>query len=167
MKAQEVYKYIGTMNKKINDAIAKDTSKVHFGGHKELLAAVASIEEFYDLSYAPEAEVKRPQIMNIMINAMLEEQSKEQIIQLLKNKGLNEEDALKVSFTEGQRIKNLADWYEYYGAGYKSFSIECAEDPCEKCEEAYKDGEKYPIEQLNMLPPLHGECRCDLMFYRK
>ncbi len=168
MKAEELHKIINIMNARINDIIGKETRGVHFGGHIELLAAVASIEELYDLSYAQEAEDKRSEIMNIMINAMLEGQETGQISQLLKDKGLNEEEStFKVAFTEEHRIKNLANWYEYYGAGYKFFSVKCADDPCEKCKKAYKDDEKYPIEQLDMLPPLHGECRCDLMFHRK
>lgn len=167
MKAEEMHRVITAMNAKINDSICPDSNRVHFGGHTELLAAVASIEELYDLSYAPEAEVKRTGIMNTMISAMLEGQSTSQISQLLKNKGLTEEDALKVAQNEGQRIKNLADWYEYYGAGYQFFSAKSKDDACKKCKEAYENGEKYPIEQLNMLPPLHGECRCDLMFHRK
>lgn len=167
MKAREVHNLIGVMNKKINDIIGKETRGVHFGGHIELLTAIASIEEFYDLSYAPKAEVKRTEIMNTMINAMLEGQSTEEISQSIEDKGLSHEDAFKVAYTEEQRIKNLADWYEYYGAGYKFFSAECAEDSCKKCREAYKSTQKYPIEQLNMLPPLHGECKCDLVFYRK
>lgn len=167
MEAEEVHKFITVMNARINDIISKGTQGVHFGGHKELLAAVASIEEFYDLSYSPEAKSKRTDIVHIMINVMLEGQSTEQINQFLKNKGLNDEEALKVARTEEQRIKNLADWYEYYGAGYKFFSAECAEEPCNECKKAYKGDKKYPIEQLDMLPPLHGECSCDLMFYRK
>ena len=167
MKAHELHKVINIMNARINDIISKETRGVHFGGHRELLAAVASIEELYDLSYAPEAEAKRPEIMNIMINAMLEEQTIGQIIELLEHKGLNKEEAIKIAFTEEHRIKNLADWHQYYGAGYKFFSAKCADDSCEKCKEAYKDDEKYPIEQLDRIPPLHGECRCDLMFHRK
>lgn len=167
MKAHKVHKLIKTMNIRINDIIGKGTQGVHFGGHIELLAAVASIEELYDLSYAPEAQAKKTEIMNIMVNTMLEEQETGQIIQLLKDKGLNDEDAWKIAFNEEHRIKNLGNWYEYYGAGYKFFSVKCADDISEKCKKAYKDDDKYPIEQLDMLPPLHGECRCDLLFHRK
>jgi hypothetical protein len=167
MTAEEVHKIITAMNNKINDIISEGTGGVHFGGQIELLAAVASVEEFYDLSYAPETEAKRAEIMNIMISAVLEGQSSPQIVQFLKDKGLNDENALKVALTEKQRIKNLADWYEYYGAGYKFFSAKCTDEPCEECKNAYKDHEKYPIEQLEMLPPLHGECMCDLVFHRK
>ncbi|WP_414470155.1 hypothetical protein [Methanobacterium sp. ACI-7] len=167
MKAEEVHGHIGMMNAKVNEIIGKKTQGVHFGGYRELLAAVASIEEFYDLSYAPKTEERRSDIMNIMINAVLEEQSTDQIYQSLKNKGLADEDASKVASTEEQRIRNLASWYQYYGGGYKFFSAQCENKVCEKCKEAYKDDKKYPIEQLNMLPPLDGECKCDLMFYRK
>ncbi|MGF7117181.1 hypothetical protein [Methanobacterium oryzae] len=166
MKAEELHKAINIMNARINDIIGKETRGVHFGGKIELLAAIASIEELYDLNYAPEAEAKRSEIMNIMINAMLEEQKTSQIIQLLKDKCLNDEDSQNVAYTEVQRIKNLAKWHQYYGAGYKFFSAKCADDSCKKCKEAY-DGEKYSLEQLDMLPPLHGECRCDLIFHRK
>lgn len=166
MKAEELHKSINVMNAKINDIIGQGTGGVHFGGHRELIAAIASIEELYDLSYAKEAESRRSDVMNIMINAMLEEQTTEEINQTLEDKGLDHDDALKVAVTEESRIKNLADWHEYYGAGYKFFSAQCAEDTCKKCEEAY-NGEKYSIEQIDMLPPLHGECRCDLMFHRK
>lgn len=167
MNAQELHKFIGNMNTKINEIIGKETGGVHFGGHTELLTAIASIEELYDLNYAPEAETKRSEIMNIMINAMLEQQSIDQTIHLLESKGLTAENAKKVAFTEKQRIKNLADWYQYYGAGYKFFTAECADDTCKECREAYKGDKKYPIEQLNMIPPLHGECACNLVFYRK
>lgn len=167
MKAEEVHKFIATMNARINKIIGQETGGVHFGGHKELLAAIASIEEFYDLSYAPEAEAIRTEIMHIMINAMLEGKSSEPVIQSLKDKGLNEKDASKVVWTEEQRIKNLADWYQYFGAGYKFFSARCSEEPCQKCKEAYESDKKYPIEHLDMLPPLHSECRCELVFHRK
>ena len=123
--------------------------------------------ELYDLNYAPEAEAKRTGIMHVMISAMLERQSTEQISQILKNKGLTEEDASKVAGSEEQRIKNLADWYEYYGAGYQFFSAKCEDDACSECKSAYENDKKYPMEQLDMLPPLHGECRCDLIFHRK
>lgn len=167
MKAEQLHRVITAMNTKINDIIGQETSGVHFGGHLELLAAVASIEELYDLSYAPEAEPKRTGIMHIMISAMLEGQGAEQISQALKNKGLTEDNASKVAFSEGQRMKNLADWYEYYSAGYKFFSAKPGDDACNECKKAYESDKKYPMEQLNMLPPLHGECRCDLMFHRK
>lgn len=167
MKAEELHRVITVMNTKINDSIGKGTGGVHFGGHVELLAAVASIEELYDLSYAPEAEAKRTGIMHVMISAMLERQSTEQISQILKNKGLRDDDASKVAVSEERRIRNIADWYEYYGAGYKFFSAKCEDDACSECKKAYENGKKYPIEQMNMLPPLHSECRCDLMFHRK
>ena len=167
MKAEEVHRSITVMNKKINDIIGQGTGGVHFGGHKELLAAVASIEEFYDLSYAPEAEAKRTGIMYVMINAMLEGQRAEQINQSLKNEGLKEEDASKVAQNEELRIKNLADWYEYYGAGYKFFSAKSRDESCEECKNAYEGDKKYPVERLDMIPPLHGECRCNLTFHRK
>jgi hypothetical protein len=165
MKAEELHKSINVMNAKINDIIGQGTGGVHFGGHRELLAAIASIEELYDLSYAKEAESRRSEIMNIMINAMLEEQTTEEISQTLEDKGLDHDDALKVAVTEEGRIKNLANWYEYYGAGYKFFSAQCTGDSCKKCKETYD--KKYSIEQLDILPPLHEECRCDLMFHRK
>jgi hypothetical protein len=167
MKAQELHNVINIMQAKINDIIGKRTRGVHFGGQRELFAAISSIEELYDLSYVKEVEEKRPLIMNIMINAMLEEQTTRQIIQSLKLKGLDDENAEKVAITEESRIKNLASWYQYYGAGYKFFSVEFREDACEECKKAYKDDKKYPLEQLDMLPPLHGECNCDLMFHRK
>lgn len=167
MKAEQLHRVITAMNKKINDIISQETGGVHFGGHVELLAAVASIEELYDLSYAPEAEAKRTGIMHIMISAMLEGQSAEQIIQILKTKGLTDEDASKVTMSEKQRIENLADWYEYYSAGYKFFSAKSEDDACEICKSTYEDDKKYSMEQLNMLPPLHGECRCGLIFHRK
>lgn len=167
MNAEELHNVIKITNAKINDIIGNGTKGVHFGGHRELLAAIASIEELYDLNYAPEAESKRSEIMNIMINSMLEEQPAQEICQLLKDKGLNHDDAWKVAFTEENRIKNLANWHQYYGAGYKFFSAKCAEDSCEKCKEAYKNGTKYSIEQLDILPPLHAECKCDLIFHRK
>ena len=167
MKAEQLHRVITAMNKKINDIISQETNGVHFGGHVELLAAVASIEELYDLSYAPEAEAKRTGIMHIMISAMLEGQSAEQITQILKTKGLTDSDAYKVAVSEKRRIENLADWYVYYGAGYKFFSTVSEEDACEICKNAYEDDKKYSMEQLNMLPPLHGECRCSLIFHRK
>lgn len=167
MKAQELHKAIKVMDTRINDIIGKETQGVHFGGQTELFTAVASIEELYDLNYAPEAQTKRTEIMNIMINAMLEQQSIEQISHLLESKGLSAEYAREVAFTEKQRIKNLADWSQYYGAGYKFFGAECTEDSCEECREAYKRDKKYPIEQLNMIPPLHFACTCNLVFYRK
>ncbi len=167
MKAEEVHRSITVMNKKINDIISQGTGGVHFGGRKELLAAVASIEEFYDLSYAPEAEAKRTEIMHVMINAILNGPSTEQISQLLEKEGLTDEDASKVAQTEEQRIKNLADWYQYYGAGYKFFSAECTDEPCEECKNAYENGKKYHIERLDVLPPLHGQCMCVLVFHRK
>ncbi len=167
MKAEEVHRSITLMNDKINDIIGQGTGGVHFGGRRELLAAVASIEEFYDLSYAPEAEAKRTEIMHIMINAVLEGNSAEQITQLLKNEGLKEKEASKVAQAEEQRIKNLADWYEYYGAGYKFFSATSGEESCEECKMAYEGDKKYPIQRLDMLPPLHGECMCNLIFHRK
>jgi len=167
MKAEQLHRVITAMNTKINDIIGQETNGVHFGGHVELLAAVASVEELYDLSYAPEAEAKRTGIMHIMISAMLEGQSAEQITQILKTKGLTDSDAYKVAVSEKRRIENLADWYEYYSAGYKFFSAVCEDDACEICKNAYENNEKHPMEQLNMLPPLHGECRCNLMFHRK
>jgi hypothetical protein len=167
MKAEDVHKLITVRNAKVNEIISEGTGGVHFGGQRELLAAVASIEEFYDLSYVPEAGAKRAEIMNIMISASLEGLSTGQISQFMKDKGLNKEDASKVALTEKQRIKNLADWYEYYGAGYKFFSAKCTDEPCEECMKAYGNSEKYPIERLDVLPPLHGECMCDLVFHRK
>lgn len=167
MKAEQLHRVITAMNKKINDIIGQETGGVHFGGHVELLAAVASIEELYDLSYAPETEPQRTGIMHIMISAMLEGQSAEQITQTLKIKGLSDNDASKVATSEKQRIENLAHWYEYYSAGYKFFSAKCEYDACKECKNAYESNTKYNMEQLNMLPPLHGECRCDLMFHRK
>jgi hypothetical protein len=167
MKAEEVHKLIQIMNTRINDIIGKETGGVHFGGDKELFAAVASIEEFYDLSYVPQAEAKRSEIINIMINAMLDGQSTKKICQLLIDKGLNQEDAWKVANTEEHRIKNLGNWYQYYGAGYKFFSVKIEEDACKKCKKAYENNKKHPIEQLDMLPHFHDECRYDLMFHRK
>jgi hypothetical protein len=167
MKAEELHKLIGIMNTKINDIIGQGTKGVHFGGDRELFAAVASIEELYDLSYAPEAEIKKAAIMNILINDMLEGRSTRQICQSLKDKGLNDEDAWKVARNEVHRIKNLADWYQYYGAGYKFFSVKFEKDVCKKCRNAYDNNKQYSIEQLDMLPPFHGECRCSPVFQRK
>ncbi len=166
MKAEEVHKLIQIMNTRINDIIGKETRGVHFGGDNELFAAVASIEELYDLSYAPEAEAKKTEIMSTLINAMLDGQSTKQISQSLKDNRLNDEDAWKVAKNEIHRIKNLGNWYQYYGAGYKFFSVRFEKNACKMCKKAYGN-KKYPIEQVDMLPPLHGECRCALMFHRK
>jgi hypothetical protein len=166
MNAEKVHKLIGIMNTKITSIIGQETKGVHFGGQRELFAAIASIEELYDLSYAPEAEIKKTTIMNTLINDMLEGRSTRQICQSLKDKGLKDEDAWKVAKNEVHRIKNLGDWYQYYGAGYKFFSVRFEKDACQRCQKTY-DNKKYPIEQLERLPPLHGECRCSSIFHRK
>lgn len=166
MNHEEVQQLIRINNKKINDIIGKETGGVHFGGDRELFAAVASIEELYDLSYVGEAQKKQTEIINVLINAMLEDSSAREVCQLLKAKGLKDEDAWKVAQTELNRIKNIGSWYQYSKAGYKFFSVKHAEDACKKCTKTYNH-KKFPIEQLELLPPLHHECRCILLFHRK
>lgn len=71
-----------------------------------------------------------------------------------------------IARTETVRAQNLAEYSIASERGDEAFIVISASDCCPICEEEY-DGAVFDADEVEMLPPLHPNCRCTAKFFRK
>lgn len=74
-------------------------------------------------------------------------------------------NADRIARTETVRAENLGRYYVADNDGYEAFVVYSAVDCCPDCADAYI-GQVFTIDQQDMLPPLHPNCRCAAQFFR-
>ena len=78
-----------------------------------------------------------------------------------------------ITRTEIARAATVSDYIINKERGATHFVVECRSTRCEKCEELYCKSSQiggdveFTIDQVDMLPPLHPNCRCHAAFYKK
>lgn len=79
----------------------------------------------------------------------------------------NEIDSIKntrantIARTEIARTATVSDYIINKERGATHFTVESRDTCCELCEEEYDNGEiEFEIDDVDMLPPLHPNCRC-------
>lgn len=73
-----------------------------------------------------------------------------------------------IARTEIARATTVSDYIVNVERGAEFFKVDCRGTCCPICEETYHWGdEEYSIDQTDMLPPLHANCRCVAFFYTK
>lgn len=73
-----------------------------------------------------------------------------------------------IARTEIARTATASDYVINVERGATHFSVDCRDTCCTICEEDYDFGKKeYTIDQVEMLPPRHPNCRCYARFYKK
>lgn len=78
-----------------------------------------------------------------------------------------------IARTEIARTATVSDYIINKERGATNFVVECRSTRCEECEEEYCDSSEtggdveFDIEDIDKLPPLHPNCRCVAMFYKK
>ena len=76
--------------------------------------------------------------------------------------------AKTIARTEIARTATASDYVINKERGATHFTVDCRESCCEICEEEYHWGDiEYSIDDVEMLPPLHPNCRCYARFYKK
>lgn len=73
--------------------------------------------------------------------------------------------ANSIARTETVRSMNLGRYCVADNDNYKAFVVYSATDCCELCADTY-EGQSFSIDDTDMLPPLHVNCRCAAQFYR-
>ena len=74
--------------------------------------------------------------------------------------------ARTIARTEIKRSQTIADYVSSKDAGCTHFRVSCMNSACPICLEDYTDKE-FTIDQIDMLPPRHCNCRCIALFYDK
>lgn len=73
-----------------------------------------------------------------------------------------------IARTEIARTATISDYIVNKERGATNFKVNCRDTCCEICEEDYDFGEiEFDIEDTDMLPPRHPNCRCYAIFYKK
>lgn len=76
--------------------------------------------------------------------------------------------ARTIARTEIARTATASDYVINKERGATHFTVDCRDTCCEVCARDYNWGKKeYRINQVEMLPPRHPNCRCVVMFYIK
>ena len=88
---------------------------------------------------------------------------------------INNTRARTIARTEVKRTDTVANYIRHKEQGAKGFTVQCRPDCCELCQEAYEDVDttdkpyvggdvNFTMDDTDMLPPLHPNCRCTAMF---
>lgn len=78
-----------------------------------------------------------------------------------------------IARTEIARAATVSDYIINKERGATHFTVGCRSTRCELCKEEYCDRSEiggdveFDISQIDMLPPLHPNCRCYATFYKK
>ena len=78
-----------------------------------------------------------------------------------------------IARTEIARTATVSDYIVNKERGATNFVVECRSTRCEECQEEYCDSSEtggdveFDIDDIDKLPPLHPNCRCVAMFYKK
>jgi hypothetical protein len=99
-------------------------------------------------------------------NQLPQEQIAENITAAVET--INNTRARATARTEIARTATVSDYIINVERGAEFFKVDCRGTCCPICEETYHWGdEEYSIDQTDMLPPLHPNCRCVAFFYTK
>ena len=84
-----------------------------------------------------------------------------------KVRTINNTRARVIARTEIARTATISDYVINRERGATHFTVDCRDTCCEKCALNYNWGKiEYSMEQVDMLPPLHPNCRCVAYFYK-
>lgn len=82
--------------------------------------------------------------------------------------------AKTIARTEIARTATVSDYIINKERGATHFRVYCRSTRCPECQDAYCDGKdttggdvEFTIDQVDMLPPLHPNCRCYADYYKK
>ena len=90
-----------------------------------------------------------------------------------KIKTISNTRAKTIARTEIARTATVSDYIINKERGATHFTVGCRSTRCEKCKELYCNSSpiggdvEFTIDQVDMLPPLHPNCRCFATFYKK
>jgi hypothetical protein len=91
---------------------------------------------------------------------------------------INNTRARTIARTEVKRTDTVANYIRHKEKGATGFTVQCRPDCCELCQETYEDIDTtdkpyvggdvdFTMDDTDMLPPLHPNCRCTAMFFYK
>ncbi len=80
-------------------------------------------------------------------------------IELSKTLDGNVARAEAIARTETMRAANLASWSQAKAMDATHYTVDSSFEACEECSETY-DGQVFPIDDIDNLPPLHPNCAC-------
>jgi hypothetical protein len=89
---------------------------------------------------------------------------------------INNTRARTIARTEVKRTDTVANYIRHKEKGATGFTVQCRPDCCELCQETYEDVDTtdkpyvggdvdFTMDDTDMLPPLHPNCRCTAMFF--
>ncbi len=79
---------------------------------------------------------------------------------------INNTRARVIARTEVKRAETIANYIVNNERGATHFEVYCRPDCCPICEEDYSDT-VFTIDQTEMLPPRHPNCRCGVRYYNR
>ena len=112
----------------------------------------------------------RENVRNIVLDGYNNGLSQDKIAENISNKvnSIGNTRARAIARTEIARTATASDYAINVERGATHFSVDCRDTCCTICEEDYDFGKKeYTIDQVEMLPPRHPNCRCYARFYKK
>lgn len=87
--------------------------------------------------------------------------------------GIGKKRARTIARTEIARVSTISEYIVSKEEGATHFVVTCRSTRCEYCEENYCNNSEtggdveFSIDDVDMLPPLHPNCRCVAIFYNK
>lgn len=149
----------------ITEAYDLGAKGLPIGGMREVYRETAQ-QHTMDLVTRMGEDMKQ-QMRDILSQDLAEGKGMRDIAQDLMNnvESMSRTRAEVIARTETVRDKNLGEWYAANDAGKQAFIVISAFDCCDQCEEEYV-GKTFTMEDVDMLPPLHPNCRCTAQFFR-
>lgn len=86
---------------------------------------------------------------------------------------INKKRARTIARTEIARTATISEYIISKEEGATHFVVTCSPTRCTECEEVYCNNSEtggdveFSIDEVDMLPPYHVNCRCTAVFYRK
>lgn len=160
-------KYASEAQSLIKDIVkASSYSPLPKGGQMELVKGVISENTMHYVTKVGE-DVKT-ELRKIAVQGYQDKLAPKDLAKQMSSKidGMSNSRAKMIARTETMRASNLSSYTNaMMNRGAQSFIVAGASDRCPLCSETY-DNVTFTIDQNDMIPPLHPNCRCFPQFSR-
>lgn len=152
------------------DIILKETNNHRFSRPAQKELTRLTIENRVGDLIDNVGEDIKDNVRDIVKNGYNNNLSQEEIAENISKKvtSIKNTRARTIARTEIARTATASDYVINLERGATHFTVDCRDTCCEVCARDYHWGDvEYTIDQVDMLPPRHPNCRCYAMFFKK